>query len=476
MKRLLALASLLVLGVSLGVTALFASSGATGAWGADPSFASSGPIPVGHLPIGVAALSAASAPSFAPARSYPTGGARDFVAIGDLNGDGKPDLATANPEANTVSVLANRGDGSFGARLDYPTGRLPESVAIGDLNGDGKPDLATANSGADTVSVLANRGDGSFEAGRDYATGLGPVSVAVGDLNGDGKPDLATARGEGSVSVLANRGDGSFRAGLDYATGSGPYSIVIGDLNGDGKPDLATANQGADTISVLANSGDGSFQVKRDYGTGRTPLTVAIGDLNGDGRPDLATSNLGADTVTVLLNRGDGSFRAKLDYKAGDRPYSVAIGDLSGDGKPDLATADTGANRGAYAVSVLVNRGDGSFRASLHYRAGDRPYSVAIGDLNGDGRPDLATANAGDNTVSVLLNRPGFCTVQDVKRQTLLAAKRMIARSNCGVGKIRRAYAKSVKKGLVISQKPKPGTVLPKRGKVNLVVSLGRRS
>ena len=117
------------------------------------------------------------------------------VAIGDLNGDGKPDLVTANagPTANFVSVLINRGDGTFQARLDYATGPGPYSVAIGDLNGDGKPDLATANDGDNTVSVLVNKGDGSFQARVDYATGVEPSSVAIGDLNGDGKPDLVTA-------------------------------------------------------------------------------------------------------------------------------------------------------------------------------------------------------------------------------------------------------------------------------------------
>src|SRR6266508_4152689 len=235
-KKLVALASFLVLSGSLGVAALFASS----------------------------------APSFAVARNYPAGREPASVATGDLKGDGKPDLAAANNAAGTASVLLNKGDGSFRAKRNYGTGRYSGSIAIGDLNGDGTPDLVTANGIANTVSVLLNKGDGSFQAKLDYQTGREPASVAIGDLNGDGKPDLATANGvdANTVSVLANKGDGSFQARRDYRTGRSPVSVAIGDLNGDGKPDLATANFDMSTVSVLLNRGDGSFPPKLDYCTG----------------------------------------------------------------------------------------------------------------------------------------------------------------------------------------------------------------
>jgi FG-GAP-like repeat/FG-GAP repeat len=187
------------------------------------------------LIFGVVAPSAAAAASFAarppsfayPASGYPTGRDPRSVAIGDLNGDGKPDLVTANDEANTVSVLLNRGDASFRAKRDYPTGHFPVTVAIGDLNGDGKRDLVTANEEANTVSVLLDRGDGSFGLKGNYATGGSPRSVAIGDLNGDGRPDLAIANFGGevpstvgtTVSVLLNRGNGSFQPRVDYPTG-----------------------------------------------------------------------------------------------------------------------------------------------------------------------------------------------------------------------------------------------------------------
>jgi FG-GAP-like repeat/PASTA domain/FG-GAP repeat len=441
--------------------------------------------------LGIAALPAAQAPSFAAARSYAFGsdetqlGPRS-VAIGDLNGDGRADLATPH-DPNTVSVLLNEGGGSFRAKRDYRTGRGPTDVAIGDLNGDGKLDLATANLLADTVAVLLNKGDGTFQAMRDYLAGQIPTSIAIGDLDGDDDLDLATVNYRNTLSVLLNSGDGSFPAKRNYPTGRRPTSIAIGDLNGDGKPDLSTGNNG-NTVSVLLNRGDGSFQATRNYRTGKQHDSIAIGDLNGDGKLDLATGN-SESTVSVLLNKGDGGFQTIRDYPTGGG--HVAIGDLNGDGKADLATAHPGVDYyGLGIVSVLVNRGNARFRASLHYATAAAPWWLAIGDLSGDGKLDLATASPQAHTVSVLLNRPGLCTVQNVaylriqegqsvifvRGKTLSAATWTLARANCRVGKIRRVYSKSVGRGRVISQRPKFGTVLPGGGKVNLVVSRGRQA
>jgi hypothetical protein len=449
-------------------------SGAFGARGCAVLLACLG----GALIFGVVALSAAGgSPSFAGPKDYPTGLVPNSVAIGDLNGDGKADLATANAgyentPGRTVSVFLNRGGGRFGVRRDYPTGSGPTSVAIGDLNGDGKADLATANQEGNSVSVLLNRGDGSFQTRRDFATGGRPYSFAIGDVNDDGKLDLAsanTAFGERTVSVLLNRGDGSFEPKRDYPVRYGPESVTIGDLNGDGKPDLAFAGGG---VSVLLNSGDGSFEAEHHYPTARGSASVAIGDLNGDGKADLATANVAADAVSVLLNRGDGSFRARRDYRAGSSPFSVAIGDLNGDRRADLVTA----NDDARSVSVFANKGNGSFEPKRDYRTGPPdagPISVALGDVNADRRPDLASANQRVATVSVLLNTPGLCNVQNVARMTLAAAKRVLARVNCRVGKVSAAYSKRVRRGRVISQKPRFGAVLSSHGEVNLVVSRG---
>jgi hypothetical protein len=338
------------------------------------------------LPLGIAAASSNSVPSFAATTSYATGRLPASVAIGDLNGDAKPDLVTPNVQSHSLSVLLNRGAGRFETRRDYRTGRWPISVALGDLNGDRKLDLATASREASTVSVLLNTGNGRFAAALDYPSRRFLTSIATGDLNGDGKGDLAIANGAArNVSVLLNRGDGSFQARRVHGSGRFPNSIAIGDLNGDGARDLAVANWSAKSISVLLNRGDGSFRAKHDYRTGRFPNSIALGDLNGDRKLDVATADSDADfplvpnTVSVLLNRGGGSFLARRDYRTADDPRWIAVGDLSGDGKTGpghrglqhrqrLRTCEHG-RRQVSAPARVPNRSRRSKRAELGFLA-----------------------------------------------------------------------------------------------------------
>ena len=166
-----------------------------------------------------------------------------------------------------------RRGGTFAAKVDYTTGTNPRSVAIGELNGDRKPDIVVANQGTNTISVFIGTGAGVFVSKVDYTTGSIPFFVAIGDLNGDGKPDITVANNSStSVSVFLNKGNGTFASKVDYTTGSSPTSVAIGDLNGDGKADLAVANFNDNSlVSVLLNNGNGTFAAQVDYTTGGSP-------------------------------------------------------------------------------------------------------------------------------------------------------------------------------------------------------------
>ena len=356
------------------------------------------------------------------------------VATGDLDGDGKADLVVANGSSNTLSVLRNISTtgnisaSSFAAKVDFATGTFTEYVAIGDVDGDGKPDLVVVNN--NNISVLRNTSTpgsisaASFAAKVDFdLVFTGPVFVAIGDVDGDGKPDLvAASSGVSSVSVLRNTSTPgsinatSFAARVNFTTGATPFSVAIGDVDGDGKPDLVVANAavGANSISVLRNTSTSgiinasSFAAKVDLTTGVTPRSVAMGDVDGDGKPDfaVANSNSTSTTISVLRNTstpGSISAESKVDFTSGTAPRSVAIGDLDGDGKPDLVVA----NENSTSISVLRNTSTSgiinasSFAAKVDFTTGTTPVSVAIGDMDGDGIPEIAAANGTASSVSV---------------------------------------------------------------------------
>jgi hypothetical protein len=384
--------------------------------------------------------------TFQTAVSYGSGGYNALsVAVGDLNGDGKLDVVVENIDA--VSVLLGLGNGTLESAVRYPSGGgngIPASLALGDVNGDGKPDIVVTDNAGDygqdgEVGVLLGNGDGTFKAAVGYDSGGGnAVFVAVADVNGDGKPDLVVAnqclvgyldgycevQANSSVGVLLGNGDGTFQSPMSYwSGGSSATSVAVSDVNGDGKPDLLVANQDefdgsqGGSVSVLLGNGDGTFQSAPSYSSGalefEIPAAAAVGDFNGDGKQDVVVANGG---VGVLLGNGDGTFQPALSYGSGgwdDEDYSVAVGDVNGDGKLDIVVSNacTAYPCGNGSAGVLLGNGDGTFQTALTYESGGPDtYSVALADVNGDGKLDLVlenycatNSNCTNGTISVLL-------------------------------------------------------------------------
>ncbi len=351
---------------------------------------------------------------------FATGLRPESVVVGDIDGDGKPDMALVNDSSNTVSILLNTGNSgtiSFANKLDFVAGLSPTSLAIGDIDRDGKLDLAISNYDSNTVSIYkntSNTGAISFATKVDFITGINPRSVIIGDFDMDGKPDLVVANeGSGNVSILRNIGFNgiiSFAEKLDLTVGANPKSLTLGDFDKDGRSDLAITNYNSNTISIFRNTGNFGmigFAPKIDLTTGSNPISIATGDLDGNGSSELVVTNYNGGNVSVFRNTSNIdsiSFASKMDFATGFSPRSVAIGDLDGNGKPDLAIANSSSS-----VTVLVNisnNGTINFATKVDFGTGLEPYSVAIGDLDVDGKLDLAIANRNSNTVSVLRNNP----------------------------------------------------------------------
>jgi hypothetical protein len=283
------------------------------------------------------------------------------------------------------------GASGFKVTRLIPVDPDPNNVAIGDFNHDGKLDLAVASGDSiQTVSVFLGNGDGTFQPQVRYAVGSFPYGVAAADVNLDGNLDLLVSNhNDDTISVLLGNGDGTFQPQAIFPTGDGPTGIVVADFNGDGLPDLATASIGT---AVLLGNGDGTFQPPT-FPTTLASGSVAVGDFNRDGKTDLAFGfGIGSKgKIQILLGNGDGSFTTGATYQLGvATPYSLAVRDLNHDGKLDLAVTPF-----EPAVGVLLGHGDGTFRPVKYYRTPQSTYGVVIGDFNRDGNLDLAAANDG---------------------------------------------------------------------------------
>lgn len=363
------------------------------------------------------------------------------IAIADLNGDGKPDLAYSFVDTTIVpafdakvDVALGNGDGAFATPTSYLIADA-ESLAVGDVDGDGFLDIVTSG-----ISILYGDGTGKFPRRMDYADPA-QGTVVLADLDGDGRMDIVTGSGNpwaisgatvaspGSISVLFGWTEGTF---FGPKVSPGPVAVdtegafvwmTTADFNGDGILDLVTETTAG--VDVLAGDGLGGFHSVFQYSLGAfgSPgqTSIVVADFNGDGKLDFAQGFLrypDSSTSAVFLGKGDGTFEAPITSTLPPGVQDLAAGDFNGDGKLDLAvmtSSDVGEvdslNNTKDAVLLLLGKGDGSFTSTATYSVGPSAAMIAAGDFNGDGKLDLAVMNAtgGQNdtssTVSLLFGK-----------------------------------------------------------------------
>jgi VCBS repeat protein/FG-GAP repeat protein len=359
------------------------------------------------------------------------------IAVADVDANGKPDIlgmvstdSGGTPTQGYVSTRFQNPDGTFALPpTRFGVGVDPANFVAADVDGDGRPDLVVANAGDHTVSVrLADPArPGFFLPALVLSTpGRIPLDVAVGDVNGDGLTDIVVAASSDpgftptllpAVTVfhqISPPGPNAvqFAPPVFYTVGGDPQAVTVADLDGNGFADIAVATT-ADTVSVLLQTSAGVIASAVDYTTGVQPVAIKAADLDGDGKLDLLTANFGAainpgtQGLSVLIQGATaGTFLAPAHYATGFRSTAVAVGDLNGDGKADVAVACEGLPGDPGTVSVFLQTPPaaatpGVLLPAANYRGVWGPMGVAIADIDGDGHPDLVLA---DGDIVVRLN------------------------------------------------------------------------
>jgi FG-GAP-like repeat len=304
--------------------------------------------------------------------------------------------------------------------ITIKVGKTPNSVEVADLNNDKIPDIVIANGGDSSVTILLGKGNGVFiEAkGSPFYAGYAPNDVVIADFNKDGKPDLAFANHTKKyLTVLEGDGNGGFKPlkGSPFPVQVFPHThgVATGDFNKDGDLDLVTDSWGNDHIEILFGNNRYGFNTPGTFiQVGKHPYQrIRTADLNKDGNMDIVTTNLDGNNTTILLGNGKGGFHQPpgSPFACGDSPFGVAIGDVNGDGKPDLAIVNspsiTSSNTGKDGLTILIGDGMGRFVVlkGSPFTAGKSPSHVAVGDINGDGINDIAVANYNSDSITIFL-------------------------------------------------------------------------
>ncbi len=360
--------------------------------------------------------------SFSTAAEYTTGAGATGMIYSDLDGDGRSEMVVTCQTAGLIAVFRNTstpGNISFAPRVDFAGGSGPYYIASGDFNGDGKPDLAFSNLSSSKISVLLNNsttGNIAFATRQEFTAGAGVVGIAVGDISGDGKPDIVFSNyNANNFSVIRNisiPGTLAFAAKTDIPCGTAPMDIAVRELDGDGKPDVLVVGQAAGLVSVFRNTSIGNgvgFAAKHDYFMGSGTRGLVVDDLDGDGKADMVTANQTNNSISVrknLCTPGFILFTSRYDSTMGTptvQPQQLALGDIDGDGKADLVVTATNQP----ATVIYRNNSSGGFITwgpRIRQDALSGNSYIALGDLDGDGRPDLGIVNATANKVLVHRN------------------------------------------------------------------------
>ena len=356
-------------------------------------------------------VTAAPANGILPSGSYKVDVGPVWVGVGDFNGDGKPDLVTANIGTccsfggnGSMSVLLGDGDGTFRPAVNYSAGSYANSGVVGDFNSDGKADVVIAGNAG--LYVLLGNGDGTFRNALLSNTSNNYTSLGSADFNGDGVPDLVALSG-GSVVIFLGNGDGTFQPPATVMASGVYFSfLAVADMNVDGKADLIGLSTSYSAgATVLLGNGDGTFQPGLNGpGTGNAnPMAFSVGDFNGDGKPDVAMVYWTA--VALQLGNGDGSLQTGIVSNLSFTPGSFALaGDFNGDGKLDIAYVGYVSS----FVYLAFGNGDGTFQFGGYefgasFATDGYQGTVVQGDFNGDGKPDFAVSNNNTSTVNVFL-------------------------------------------------------------------------